>query len=241
MPSHRRPRHGGPSGDERPGRASRGTAEHRVRYRHARAHVRPRPANALRLHTLLVTPWLAAGAGIVAAAALAVDVPHAVLSYGPSEQQPCHTSGCGAVRPRVLASGKPGSIQMEHPRTTRSSPTTEKRAPSRPAATGAVLDYQILQRTQHAFVAQVTLPRQAEHGDWKLSLSFPGAQVYQVIGARWHPNANGSAGTLSDDGSHRSKQQGRHARGGVTITIFATGNPDTPTGCTFNGATCSFR
>jgi hypothetical protein len=191
---------------------------------------------------MLVTPWLAAGAGIVAAAALAVDVPHAVLSYGPSDQQPCHSAGCGAVQPRVLATGRPGSIQEVHPRTApSSSPAPDKRAPSSPAVTGAVVDYQVVQRTQHAFVAQLTLPHQAEHGDWRLSFSFPAAQVYRIIGARWQPNGDGSSGTLYDDGTHWSQQQGRHARGGVTITIFATGSPDTPTGCMFNGATCSFR
>jgi hypothetical protein len=187
-----------------------------------------------------VTPWLAAGAGIVAAAALAVDVPHAVLSYGPSDQQPCHSSGCGAVQPRVLATGRPGSIQLVHPRTAQS-PASPKRAPNRPAATGAVVDYQIVQRTQQGFVAQMTLPPQAEHGDWSLSFSFPAAHVYQILGAKWRSNASGSAGTIYDDGTHRSQQQGKHARGGVIITVLAIGSPDTPTGCAFNGATCSFR
>jgi hypothetical protein len=176
----------------------------------------------------------------VAAAALAVDVPHAVLSYGPPDRQPCQSSGCNKAQPRVLATGRPGSIHLVHPQTS-SSPATGQRSPASPRSAAALVSYKVLRQTKQGFVAQMTLPSQAEHGNWSLSFSFPSAQVSRVIGAKWQPSRNGDGGTAYGDGAQQSGQQGRHARGGESIMIFGTGNPYTPTGCTFNGAGCSFR
>jgi hypothetical protein len=189
------------------------------------------------LHTLLVTPWLAAGAGIVAAAALAVDVPHAVLSYGPANPgQSCQVSGCNSAAPNVESSAKarvtpPAVRSAQRPATqARQHKITE------------VVSYQVVQRSRQSFVAVITLPSQSRHGPWSLQFSLPGAHVDRVLGAKWQPSAQGNGGIASDDGSntHGSRQSGRHASGGASFTIYATGRPGMPTGCMFNGSSCHF-
>src|ERR1039457_2642529 len=64
----------------------------------------------------LVTPWFAAGAGIVVAALLAVESPHQVLSFGPPVYQHCSSQHCTAgVRPTPGAlAGSPRGVPIKH-------------------------------------------------------------------------------------------------------------------------------
>jgi hypothetical protein len=211
--------------------------------RRRRAHVRR--AGPRRLHTFLLTPWLAAGAGIVAAAALAVDVPHAVLSYGPpTVQRPlCQVSSCQSAGAGIPATTHTGT-KLRHatgPAGRGSTPAPAK--PTSPPPAGTVVRYQIVLRSQHGFVAEITLPS-GEPAGWSLQLSFPAAHVDQVTGARWRSAGNGHGGTASADtrsgSGHQPGQNGRTAPRGIDIQISATGMPSTPTGCVLDGVSCSF-
>jgi hypothetical protein len=66
---------------------------------------------------MLMTPWLSAGAGIVVAAGLALNLPHAVLSYRPNYPgTTCLEPACGPAprhSPGGLTATNPG-IKFKH-------------------------------------------------------------------------------------------------------------------------------
>src|SRR6185312_4210426 len=69
---------------------------------HARADPAPPHRRQDRpLRAMLMTPWLAAGAGVVVAAALALHVPHAELTYTPNG--PAADAGTGPAPGRARA------------------------------------------------------------------------------------------------------------------------------------------
>src|SRR5690242_21949486 len=88
MPQHRsggaRPRHApGPV----PGRLRAAASRLSPGRRGGHAHQEPAPPHRRQdqpLRAMLMTPWLAAGAGVAVAAALALHVPHAALTYTPT-------------------------------------------------------------------------------------------------------------------------------------------------------------
>ena len=56
---------------------------------------------------MLMTPWLAAGAGVVVAAALALHVPHAELTYTPNAPGACSLAECGTIAGGTVAPAQP--------------------------------------------------------------------------------------------------------------------------------------
>ena len=145
--------------------------------------------------SLLVTPWFAAGAGIVIAAALAVNTPTA-LTYGPTGPGGlCTTHSCtGSRRPQPpqVATASPGVAIRD--------PSADAKgggaAPDPPGVTemNAELSYQICWRSGRGFTALITMPGAGKTG-WSLQFAFPGAHVRHVMGARWHPSRDGAGGT----------------------------------------------
>src|SRR5512146_159534 len=111
MPQHRsggaRPRHApGPV----PGRLR--TAASRLSPGRRGGHAREDPAPPHRrqdrpLRAMLMTPWLAAGAGVVVAAALALHVPHAELTYTPNGPGACSLAECGTIAGGTVAPAQP--------------------------------------------------------------------------------------------------------------------------------------
>ena len=211
----------------------------------ARGACRPR----LRLaRALMLTPWFAASAGIVIAAALAVDSPTA-LTYvpnGPGAR--CATSGCVGRAPTQpdVATASPG-LGLK----TGTAPGTAASAgPGHRHPAGAVyqLGYQVLLRHwQGGFVAMITLPGDLRPGPWSLRLAFPSARVDQVWGATWQPSGDGDAGTATGSWAPtRGNDQdipglaGRQGLVGRQLVIFATGGPTPPSGCSLDGARCGF-
>jgi hypothetical protein len=196
----------------------------------------------------MVTPWFAASAVIVIAAALAVDSP-AALTYGPNGPGTrCLTSGCAgpAAGQPAVANASPG---MELKTGAAPGGVTPAR-PGRRHAAGAVyeLSYQVVRRWRGGFVAVITLPDDVPPGPWSLHLDFPSARVDQVWGARWQPSGNGDAGTATGSwpaprGHDRGLRGGQDVRGqnGRQLVIFATGTPTVPSGCRLDRASCDFR
>src|SRR6266567_2249041 len=169
MPRHRKecvPKHRAQRRGDRPGRGVRISAAFSRR-------------GGRSMRGLLVTPWFAAGVGILIAAALALATPrHAVLSYGPVNPGiPCKLPGCAspALRPRPgsLASAKAG-IQLRLPVIRRAPAGTTAVAvwPSatpRPASPAEIaVRYAVIRHGRGTFLAVITVQSSRRLGDWTL-------------------------------------------------------------------------
>jgi hypothetical protein len=190
--------------------------------------------------SLMVTPWFAAGAGMVIAAAVAVDSP-AALTYGPSVPGVrCSVSGCASPAPARepdLATASPGVALKEPGRAgaARSGPPhgTE-------AGHGAryQLGYQIIRNRRPGFIAIITMPGDLKPGSWSLQFGFASARIDRVWGALWQPSGNGDAGTALGPWQWRGYAPGEP--NADQLTVLATGAPAEPFDCKLNGIICSF-
>jgi hypothetical protein len=209
------------------------------------------------MRALLVTPWFAAGFGILIAAAMALATPkRAVLSYGPVDPGiACQHLRCGWPVPRPgpgsLASAKPG-IQLQLPQKIRRAPavspakspavppavTVRPSTAPRPASSAEIaIHYTVLRHGHGTFLSVITVQSSRKLGAWSLGFVIPGARISDVWGGKWQPSASGSGGVASG----RPWPWTRSGPGTAKIVIFATGRPRPPTGCTFDGAGCVFR
>jgi hypothetical protein len=243
----------------------------RLRPEHVASHATPRPPridglDAVRVdrraacrwclglaRSLMVTPWFAAGAGMVIAAALAVDSPSA-LTYAPSPVVRCTATGCPGPAPGHvpgLATASPG-VSIASGAAPGEGPASGPAGGTSGSANQAVyqVGYQILRRWPSGFLAQITLPSSVKPGGWSLQFSFPAARVDRVWGARWQPSGNGDSGTAngpsgwgapgrgSGDGAGGGAGPGR--LGGRRLVVSATGTPTSPSGCSLDGDGCRF-
>jgi len=200
----------------------------------ARGPGRERPRLA---RSLMVTPWFAASAGIVIAAALAVDSPAALMYVPNAPAVRCLASGCTGP-----ASGPPG-VTTEVPGVKLKTGTAPR--PGRAGATVGrhgvyQLGYQVVRSLKGGFVAVITLPGDLKPGTWSLRFGFPSARVDHVWGARWRPSRHDHAGTAT--GSWRPNDHEPDNRGldGRQLMILAVGTPTLPSGCTLDGISCDF-
>jgi hypothetical protein len=191
----------------------------RSRIRRAAPPVKAAPAGASRrMRGLLVTPWFAAGAGIVVAAALALNSPRAMLTYRPNTS-PC--SGCTAAG--ALPSAQPGvQIKSAH---------VDGRA-ARPAAPALTVGFQVIRGPSGTFSETITIPRGQARNGWRLSFRLPGRTITQVWDALWQPS--GPGGGLASMPGDAGGPVGR------SFQVFARGTPVTPSGCLLNGHPCRF-
>jgi hypothetical protein len=198
--------------------------------------------------SLFVTPWFAAGMGILIAATLVLESPtDAVLSYGPiSPGVPCRTHGCRATGPRhepdSLAIAKPG-VRLKVARTRRSGAAGgQSRRPASPAAPAAAapgavtVSFRVVQQGLGGFIAIITVSGSRSLGDWTLGFTIPGASIKGVGGARWRGDASGDGGVAQAQPEpwRQSRSPAKIAR----IVVFGTGTPGRPAGCTFDGTSC---
>jgi hypothetical protein len=196
---------------------------------------------------LLVTPWFAAGVGILVAATLALVTPkHAVLTYGPIRPGIlCKHLRCTLPVPRhgpgSLAGAKPG-IQLQLPKVRRSpavppAVTVRPSTTRRPASQAEIaVHYVVIRHSHGTFLAVITVQSSRKLGDWTLGFVIPGARISDVLGGKWQPSASGSGGVASG----RPWPWTRSGPGTAKIVIFATGRPRAPAGCTFDGEGCVF-
>jgi hypothetical protein len=199
----------------------------------------------LRLVRLLVaTPWFAAGAGMVIAAAVALDSP-AALTYGPAAPGVhCSADGCAGPVPSHgpgVATGSPG-VPFRDPGVTQGGAAAANSGAPGSAeagnAAGYEVGYQILKRSGPGFVAIITMPGGLKPGLWSLEFAFPAARVERVWGARWKPSGNGQAGTAV--GPWQWRGHAPHVPDAHQLTVLATGTPSTPSSCRIDGVSCSF-
>jgi hypothetical protein len=206
---------------------------------------------------LLVTPWFAAGAGFVIAAALALNSPHTVLTYRPNTL-PCST--CIRPAPGSLASAKPG-VKLKVPapakRARSGRGAQDRQAPA--AVAGLEVGFRVVWQKNGAFGAIITLPAGHAGGDWKLRFEIPGRRIFQVAGAQWRPSPSGDGGEASmltaqpgfsghsgppggnqSGGPQAPGQQGQRSVRRLGFFVAAQGAPVTPADCVLDGVACHF-
>jgi hypothetical protein len=213
---------------------------------------------------LMVTPQFAAGAGIVIAAMLAVDVPHAALTYGPNPPvRECAEQACANPKPAPggLATSKPSiKLKQAHrkaahrkaapPKAAPPKAAPPKAAPPKAAVTApkhapaiphsrrrVVIEYRTIRAQASGFIALITIKGPGKPGAWTLTLTFADAQVQHVWGAQWQPDSTRDGGVAT--GQPGGWLPGQNT-GTSKIVIIATGHPSTPSSCSFDGASCRF-
>jgi hypothetical protein len=194
---------------------------------------------------MLMTPWLAAGVGVVLAAAMALHNPHTDLTYTPAKPiGPCTPLGCGASAPSQGTDGTGGTAlsgtagpgtRLKHGQ--RAAPTAGP-APHRggpvPGQRPLVVRYRTVQSRPGGFTGLITMTGQALGSGWQLTFRYPGATVESVTGLPW--TVNGAEVTVTSPAPSAGQ-----AAGSAQIRIRASGTPSRPTGCTFNGVACSIH
>jgi hypothetical protein len=185
----------------------------------------------------MMTPWFAAGAGIVIAAAMAVDS-QAALTYAPSGPAlRCSVSGCASPAPGHpdLATAHPG-VALKTPGAQPAGAEAASSGPRPGAEAGYQLGYQVIRRWHSGFVAMITMPGDLKPGTWSLQFAFPSARIDRVWGARWQPSHNGDGGTAR--GAWQRRGLGRP--GARQLTVSATGTPTDPSHCRLDGISCGY-
>jgi len=190
---------------------------------------------------LLVSPWFAAGAGVVIATGGIVYVPHANLDFGGAIQVThCKQAMCNLVTEQGGAPGLPAD--------TGGGPLT---ASPNPLA-GFTFSYLLLgDTTWDGFSMLITIHAPRSIGQWKLSFVIRGAtDVVVVNGARWQQSgtdggtaSNYYGGTESSAYASISGHQSGSSRTSDTVELQVRGKgvPSPPTSCFYNGTACSFQ
>ncbi len=200
---------------------------------------------------LMATPWFAAGMGFVLAAGLWIYSPHAELRFPSATPAgvPCSQASCPAPAGHgsgSLAATKPG-VPIRHPRKSSAGTQLPGTAPGRTAATGLTFTFTVLWQRNGVFGAMISVAGKRAIKHWKLAFQMPADKITYVVGARWVPSKDGSAGVasvLTDPlGQSDDEQGGPNSSGGlrsVTFMIVGTGTAALPTSCVYKGATCAF-
>jgi hypothetical protein len=195
---------------------------------------------------MLMTPWLAAGVGVVLAAALALHGPRAELTYTPANPNgPCAGSDCGASVP---GQGH-GGTAMSGPASSEAGPGARLKhgqkavppagpAPRRggpaPVREPLVIRYRTVRSRLGGFTGLITMTGQAVRSGWHLAFRYPGARVESVAGRPW--TLDGADVIVTGPPTSPG-----HGTARVRIRFRAAGTPSRPTGCTFNSVACSIR
>lgn len=188
---------------------------------------------------MLVTPWLALGAGFVLAAAAVIFAPHAQLQFGRAiGVTRCPSGGCGTA-PGAGGTAVPagaGDTPLAGPAPSPAAPAGRSagQAPAAPpaSAAGVAVSYDMLFGGRSGFEMLITVRGQRQPGPWQLAFAIPGSGNLSVTGARWSPAgpaAGTAGGTLPPAGQHRTQ-----------FVVQGTGRPAAPSQCVYNGSTCRF-
>jgi hypothetical protein len=194
---------------------------------------------------LLVSPWFAAGAGVVIATGVIIYMPHTKFEFGNAIHViHCRQAQCAPVTPEGGAQGLPAGVGGGQV-------TASPRAIT--VTAGMSFWYQVLDRTQSGFIMQITIRASHSLGPWKLSFVIPGATDVYVPDARWVQSgtdggtaSNYYSGTESSDSAPISGHQSGGAvssHDGYTVEfqVRGSGTPRAPTHCFYDGVACQFR
>ncbi|HEY2287584.1 MAG TPA: hypothetical protein VGH88_17730 [Streptosporangiaceae bacterium] len=189
-----------------------------------------RPASARWRRGLLVTPWFAAGAGFVIAAALSLNAPRTFLTYRPNDApNASRCAGCGS--PESAPTSRPG-VQIRSADPAVISGAGAARGPAVPIALGP--------ERNGVFTVTFTLPASQATRNWKLRFMLPGRSITQILGARLQADAADDGGVairLGLGGGYVSPAN----PAAQAFQVSVSGSPLTPVGCVLNGQACHFR
>jgi hypothetical protein len=190
---------------------------------------------------LLVSPWFAAGAGVVIATGVMIYTPHANFAI---DIQQCKVVSCTKLTPQGAAplQAVPGTPV-----------TAPHRTPSLPA--GTAFWYQPVDHsTMSGFGMWIAIRLPHGVSQWQLSFVIPGTKgIYVYYWPRWKPfgtdgvtvssliAATESAG-YAEISAHESGSDTGSSRTGYTLVfqVRGMGTPSAPSQCSYNGATCTF-
>jgi hypothetical protein len=192
-------------------------------------------------HRLLVSPWFAAGAGVVIATGVMIYTPHTNFAI---DIQKCQLVSCTKLTPQGAAPLQAGPGSPVTP-----SPSTHS------LPKGMTFSYQVLgQSTRYGFSMLITIHSPDSFGQWQLSFSIPGATGIYVYWPRWKSTGSGGitvssyyAGTESVGfamiSAHENGSAGGSSQNGYTVQfqLRGTGTPSRPNPCNYNGASCTFK
>jgi Cellulose binding domain len=216
----------------------------------------------------LLTPWLSAGAGIVVAAGLALNVPHAELTYSPpSPGTNCPAPACGSAAPRhvpgkLAGTGtgiklKPGRTAHGHqpaqagagPGAGSTQGTAPAVAPTGPPATPAHARQPASRHRAPVKVGYQTMRRWPAGFTALITITSRAALDNWRLAFRYpgvHIDSVAGARWIAsddDDGGVALAVPwpwGRPAGNQVRFLIIANGTPGQPAACRLDGAPCSF-
>lgn len=171
----------------------------------------------------MLTPWFAAGVGIVIATSLTLTTPHPALTFPPLQTGRCVVASCTPLSPRQAP---PIKREISMP----------GRSYANVRVAGVKVEYKLMSALNHSFIAVIVIESRRPLGDWELSFVLPGAFVDQVMWATWrHDGKHGVVITGSPLPWDRSDDS--EAR----IVLFGSGTPGLPAGCELDGGSCTFR
>jgi hypothetical protein len=194
---------------------------------------------------LLVSPWFAAGAGVVIATGAIIYVPHTNLDFGNAINViHCKQAECRQSVPEQ-APGMAAGIGGEQITVSPSAPTVP---------VGMTFSYQVLYQSEYDFSIQITVRARQDPGPWKLSFVIPGARHVYVygapaqlfgldgvtvssVGARTQSASFAQISGLEFGGAGESSQYGYI----LQFQVRGMGTPGTPSQCSYNGALCTFK
>jgi len=193
-------------------------------------------------HRLVVSPWFAAGAGVVIATGVMIYTPHAKLNFGNAIQvTPCTQTSCTQTAP-AQAPGLPAGGGVT------ASPASLPK--------GMTFWYQpVDESTRSGFGMWIAIRYPHSISQWQLSFAIKGATgVYVIYWPRWTtlgPDgvtvsslvARTESAGYAEISAHDAGNDGGSSLSGyvVLFQVRGTGAPRAPTSCTYNGAPCRFK
>jgi hypothetical protein len=190
-------------------------------------------ASSRRARGLLVTPWFAAGAGFVIAAALSLNSPRTFLTYRPSTTP---GTSCADCQPAAVPTARPGvQIRSANPARVGGG----RRAAAAPAV-GPAVPFHLGAEHNGVFSVTFMLPAGQVARPWKLRFELPGRSITEVVGAGWRPNAGEDGGVAAALGQGQGQYVSPVDPAGVSFLVSAAGPPVRPTGCLLDGRACHF-
>jgi hypothetical protein len=199
----------------------------------------------------VVSPWFAAGGGIVVAAGAFIVAPHAQLNFGPAiARSPCtvakgHHAAPLAGAPPVPAGGGVGPVTP--------SPTA---TPEPPNGADLIFKYSVTWHTRDMFQMVLTVTSKKAIRTWQLSFVIPAAADVKVSNADWQPSgtdggmaSSTTVGSGGPVGTHSAAPSAGASVGDspasdnpdvVSLVVTGNGAPAAPQSCSFDGSACSF-
>jgi hypothetical protein len=188
---------------------------------------------------LIVSPWFAAGAGVVIATSAFLIAPRAVQEF--PNNNGINVTHCSHAGCRPTPQG-----MLPLPLT---EPGGQMRVTTATAASGLTFGYYVLWQQHGAFSMEISVSGSHAIGPWQLTFVIPGRYITSVAGANWQRSgvdgviASGyvtTAGSYSRDGQGGDSSDGSRDQRFIQFIVTGAGTAAPPGGCFYNSAQCHF-